>query len=122
MLWPRTQSISTRLHCFETNRSFHSLHLSPVCDDVAPYKILFKATVVGEYEEIASKADRRRVLGTIVSLAADPRPEEARTLPEHEDQHRICLKYHRVIYQIDDSQKLVTVFRIAHRRRQHSTR
>jgi mRNA-degrading endonuclease RelE of RelBE toxin-antitoxin system len=122
MLWPRTQSISTRLHCFETSRSLHSIHLFLVCDGVARYKILFKATVVGEYEEIASKADRRRVLGKIASLIADPRPEEARTLPEHEDQHRICLKYHRVIYQVDDFQKHVTVFRIAHRRRQHSTR
>jgi mRNA-degrading endonuclease RelE of RelBE toxin-antitoxin system len=44
---------------------------------------------------------------------------EARKLPEHEDCHRICLKRHRVIYQIDDFQKQVTVFRIAHPGRRH---
>jgi mRNA-degrading endonuclease RelE of RelBE toxin-antitoxin system len=120
MLWPRTQSISTRLHCFETSRSFHSIHLSVVCDGVASYKVLLKATVGGEYEAIASEADRRRVHWKIASLTDDPRPAEARALPEHEDQYRIRLKLHRVLYQIDDSQKQVTVFRIAHRRRQNS--
>jgi len=120
MLWPRMQSISTHLHCFETSRSLHSIHLFLVCDGVARYKILLKATVVEEYEAIASKGDRRRVLWTIGSLTAEPRPVEARALPEREAQYRIWLKPYRVIYQVDDCQKHVTVFRIAHRRRQNS--
>jgi mRNA interferase RelE/StbE len=88
--------------------------------DVARYKILFKATVVKEYEAIASKAERRRVLWMIAALTDDPRPPEASKLPEHEDRHRICLTHHRVIYQIDDFQKQVTVFRIVNRGRQNS--
>jgi mRNA-degrading endonuclease RelE of RelBE toxin-antitoxin system len=120
MLWPRMQSISTHLHCFETSRSPHSIHLYLVCDGVARYKTLLKATVAGEYEAIASKSDRRRILSAIASLTDDPRPAEARALPEREHQYRIWLKLYRVIYQVDDCQKHVTVFRIAHRRRQNS--
>jgi mRNA-degrading endonuclease RelE of RelBE toxin-antitoxin system len=92
-----------------------------VCDVVASYKILLKATVVREYEAIASKADRRRVLWKIAALTENPRPVEAIKLPEREHQHRICLQRHRVIYQIDDIHKQVTVFRIANRRRRSST-
>jgi mRNA-degrading endonuclease RelE of RelBE toxin-antitoxin system len=121
MLWPRTRSILMHLRCFVTTRLLRSIHLFLVCADVARYKILFKATVVRDYEAIASKADRRRVLGMIASLTTDPRPAKARNLPEHEDRHRICLKHHRVIYEIDDSQKQVTVFRIAHRGRRDAT-
>jgi mRNA interferase RelE/StbE len=109
-----------QLLCFVTIQSPRSIHLFLVCDDVARYKILFKATVVREYEEIGSKRDRRRVLWTMAALADDPRPAKARTLPEREDHHRICLGHHRVVYRIDDRQKQVTVFRIAHRRRHHS--
>ena len=92
-----------------------------VYDVVASYKILLKATVAGEYEAIESRAVRRRILFKIAALAEDPRPAEAKKLPEREGQHRICLERHRVIYQIDDFRKQVTVFRIANRRRRNST-
>ena len=98
-----------------------SIHSYRVYDGVASYKIVLKATVAREYEAIESTADRRRVLGRIAALMEDPRPAEAKKLPEREDQHRICLERHRVIYEIDDFQKQVTVFRIANRRRRHST-
>jgi hypothetical protein len=100
MHWRKTQPISMLLGCFVTTRSPPSIHLFLGCDGVARYKILLKATVVREYEAIASKADRRRVLWTIAALTVDPRPAEATKLPEREDHHRICIKQHRVIYQI----------------------
>jgi len=92
-----------------------------VYDGVARYKVLLKATVVADYEAIDSKVDRRHILWTIAALTVHPRPEVAKKLPESEVRHRISLTHYRVIYQIDDFQKLVTVFRIAHRRRQNST-
>jgi mRNA-degrading endonuclease RelE of RelBE toxin-antitoxin system len=88
---------------------------------VARYKVYLKPTVVREYEEIESKIDRRRILWKIGALAKNPRCAEARKLPESEDGYRICLERHRLVCQIDDLQKQVTVFRIAHRRRQSST-
>jgi len=87
---------------------------------VARYKIFCKEIVFREYEAIATESDRRRVLWTIGSLTNDPRPREARELPELEDHLRIYIEHYRVIYEIDDTQRQVTVFRIAQRRRQNS--
>jgi mRNA-degrading endonuclease RelE of RelBE toxin-antitoxin system len=87
---------------------------------VERYKILLKANVVHEYEAIYSKVERRRVLGKIAALSGDPRPAEATKLPERVDQLRICLVNFRLIYEINDRKKQVTIFRIAHRRSQGS--
>ena len=102
-------------------QSRRSIHLFLVCDDVARYKVNLKPTVAREYEEIESRIDRRRVLWKIGALAENPRCAEARKLPEKDDSYRICLDHHRVVFQIDDLRKQVTVFRIAQRRRQSST-
>ncbi|HEV7612998.1 MAG TPA: hypothetical protein VGO37_14055 [Steroidobacteraceae bacterium] len=80
---------------------------------MASYKILLKAIAAKEYEAIASKVDRRRVLWKIAALSVDPRPAPAGQLTEREDQHRIHVAQHRVIYQIDERQKRVTVFRMS---------
>ena len=106
-----------RLPCFVTSRSLPSILLYRVYDGVVRYKILLKAAAGGEYEALASKADRRRVLAKIGALTDDPRPAESSCLPEYESHRRICLMHLRVIYRIDDFHKRVTVFRIAHRRR-----
>jgi mRNA-degrading endonuclease RelE of RelBE toxin-antitoxin system len=116
-----TPQTSMRLRCFATMRLPHSTHLFQVCDGVESYRVCLKATVAREYEEIDSKADRRRILGKIAALTVNPRLAEAIKLPESDDLYRVCLTHHRVIYQIDDLQKQVTIFRIAHRRRQSST-
>jgi mRNA-degrading endonuclease RelE of RelBE toxin-antitoxin system len=108
------------LPCFVTTKSRRSIHLFLVCDGVARYKVCLKSTVVREYEEIESKIDRRRVLWKIGALADNPRWADSKALPESEDSYRICLAHHRVVYQVDDGHKLVTVFRIANRRRQSS--
>jgi mRNA-degrading endonuclease RelE of RelBE toxin-antitoxin system len=88
---------------------------------VARYKILLKESVVREYEAIAIEADRRRVLWAIGALTDDPRPAVAKKLPGREGHLRIFTKRHRVIYEIDDLQKQVTVFRIVNHGRQNST-
>ena len=93
-----------------------------VCGVVARYKVLLKESVVREYEAIAMQADRRRVLWAIGALMDNPRPAVAKKLPEREDRLRIFTKCHRVIYEIDDLQKQVTVFRIVNHGRQNSTR
>jgi mRNA-degrading endonuclease RelE of RelBE toxin-antitoxin system len=114
------RSIWTQFICFATNRRRHSNHSFLNYGDVARYRISCKAIVFREYEAIESETDRRRVLWTIGGLKDNPRPREATELPEHEDHLRICVEQYRVIYEIDDSQRQVTVFRIAQRRRQNS--
>lgn len=80
------------------------------------YRILLKTSVVREYEDIYSEVERRRVLGKIAGLSADPRPAEATTLPERVDLFRIHFLNYRLIYHVNDRKKQVTVFRIAYRR------
>lgn len=81
------------------------------------YKILMKTTATREYEALADKGDRRRILAKIGALTDDPRPSESCYLPESDNYRRIYLLRYRVIYRIDDFNKQVTVFRIAQRRR-----
>jgi mRNA-degrading endonuclease RelE of RelBE toxin-antitoxin system len=114
------RSIWTQSICFATNRLRHSNHSFLICGDVARYKVLCKEIVLRDYEDIASEGDRRRVLWAIGALKDDPRPREAKRLPEHEDDLRIYVEPFRVIYGIDDSKRQVTVFRIAHSRRQNT--
>ena len=80
------------------------------------YKILLKSNVVQEYEAIYSNVERRRMLGMIAALSDDPRPVAATMLPERVNQFRICAMNYRLIYEINDRTRQVTVFRIAHHR------
>jgi mRNA-degrading endonuclease RelE of RelBE toxin-antitoxin system len=116
------RSIWTRFICFATNLRQLLNHSFLVCAGVARYKVFCKEIVAREYEAIASESDRRRILWTIGGLTDNPRPLDARKLPEHENHLRIYVKHYRVIYGVDDNRRQVTVFRIAHRRRQNPAR
>ena len=103
------------------SRPIRLLHLSLACGDVARYKLLLKAVVVKEYEAITRPADRRSLLATIASLERNPRPADAGRLPEREYLRRICLGRYRLLYEINDQNKEVTVYRIVDRRTEIST-
>ena len=54
-------------------------------------------------------------LKVIVGLAEDPRPAGCVKLVGGRDDWRIRIGDHRIIYAIDDTKHLVTVFSVAHR-------
>lgn len=58
---------------------------------------------------------RARLVATIDSLRADPRPPGCRKL-QGQPFWRIRVQDYRIIYQILDDQLLVTVIRVRHRR------
>ena len=58
---------------------------------------------------------RERIGKAIDALAADPRPPGAVELAGHDD-FRIRVGDYRVVYAVDDTERLVLVARIAHRR------
>jgi mRNA interferase RelE/StbE len=60
-------------------------------------------------------SDYERIRDAIRSLATTPRPEGCRKLTARTG-WRIRIGVYRVIYTIDDSQKLITVLDIGHRR------
>jgi mRNA interferase RelE/StbE len=56
-----------------------------------------------------------RVFHKIESLAGDPRPSGCKKLRGYKDQWRVRIGDWRVIYIVDDTARLVSVTRIAHR-------
>jgi len=58
---------------------------------------------------------RERIGKAIDALAADPRPPGAVKLSGHDD-FRVRVGDYRVVYAVDDTERLVLVARIAHRR------
>lgn len=56
-----------------------------------------------------------RIIGVLRHLAEDPRPRAAAKLVAVEG-YRLRVGEHRIIYDVDDAARVVTVYRIRHRR------
>lgn len=57
-----------------------------------------------------------RIETAIEDLARDPRPRGTKKLVGHENEWRLRVGDHRVLYVIDDAEQRVEVARVAHRR------
>ena len=76
------------------------------------------------YLESAAERDLRRlpadifhrIIPRLQTMAEDPRPPGCRKLTGSENDWRIRIGEYRVIYEIDEGQRVVRVFRIRHRR------
>jgi mRNA interferase RelE/StbE len=71
---------------------------------------------VKEIEAVGRKADRRRIVGRIQALAAEPRPSGSEKLSGHNDRYRVRQGNYRVVYSIDDAQRIVLIVKVGHRR------
>lgn len=58
----------------------------------------------------------RRILEAIESLAINPWPPGCRKMEGHQQLWRIQIGVYRIIYQIDEDKRLITSYRIGHRR------
>ena len=81
---------------------------------MASYKLLIKPSAGKEIEALP-KPDRRRIVGKITSLSRDPRPPGVEKLSGH-DQYRIRQGDYRILYEIQDSDLVVVVVKVGHRR------
>ena len=52
----------------------------------------------------------------ILSLYDEPRPHNSKKLSGGDSRWRIRVGDYRILYEIDDSQKIVNIYRIAHRK------
>lgn len=59
---------------------------------------------------------QRQLIDRVESLANDPRPQNCKLLCSYEKLYRIRSGDYRIIYKIDDEQKVVTIDWIRHRR------
>jgi len=82
---------------------------------VESYRLFIKPSAAKELEAVRSKRDRGRIVATVRSLAADPRPSGCQKL-SGSNKYRVRKGEYRILYQIEDDRRLVTVVKIGHRR------
>ena len=82
---------------------------------MARYKLRIKKSAAKELEAIPLKADRRRIVARIESLADDPRPDGCRKLSGSE-RYRIRQGRYRIVYTIEDDVLVVYVVKVGDRK------
>jgi mRNA interferase RelE/StbE len=81
---------------------------------MASYDLLFKKSVAKDLRQLP-KADVKRILQRIRSLAVEPRPLGCEKLSGQE-RYRVRQGAYRIVYQIDAHVLIVLVVKVGHRR------
>ena len=87
---------------------------------MASYELVFKKSVPKDLREFP-KADVKRILHRIRSLADDPRPPGCEKL-SGQQRYRVRQGLYRIVYEIDDKVLIVLVVKIGHRRDVYRTK
>lgn len=80
-----------------------------------PHSLRFKSSVEKDLRRLPVKS-RARCLERIDGLRLTPRPKGVRQVVGGERTYRLRVGVYRVIYQVDDASRLVTVFHVRHRK------
>jgi mRNA interferase RelE/StbE len=78
------------------------------------YRLLLKKSAERELRK-TPKADLQRITERINELAAAPRPSGSEKLAG-QDSYRIRQGDYRIVYTVDDDQKLIEIIKVGHRR------
>lgn len=78
------------------------------------YRVIIERRAAKEIERLPAEIIQG-VIDTIKSLKSNPRPHNVKRLVG-EIGWRIRISDYRILYVIDDSQRLITIYRIKHRR------
>ena len=81
---------------------------------MANYRLIFRKSVAKDLRSIP-KRDVARILKRIEALAGNPRPEGCEKLSGQE-RFRVRQGAYRIIYEIRDTERIITVVKIGHRR------
>lgn len=81
---------------------------------MASYRLLIKPSAAKELERLPTK-DRKRLVARMQGLSAQPRPPGCEKLTGH-DLFRVRQGDYRILYEVQDPDLVVTVFKIGHRR------
>lgn len=87
---------------------------------MANYSLLFKKSVTKDLKNIPNK-DVKRILACIESLCVNPRANGCIKLTGQE-LYRKRQGLYRIIYEIQDSELIITVVKVAHRSDVYKTR
>ena len=80
-----------------------------------PHSLRFKSSVEKDLRRLPSKS-RSRCLESIAELGLTPRPAGARQVVGGERTYRLRVGVYRVIYQVDDAARVITVVSVRHRK------
>ncbi len=83
------------------------------------YKVLIKKSGAEELAEIPRK-DLEKIVRRIRALGQNPRPSGCRKL-SGEDRYRLRQGDYRIVYAVDDSQRIVKIYKIGNRREIYRT-
>jgi mRNA interferase RelE/StbE len=79
------------------------------------YKILIKKSAADELAGGIPRRDLEKIVRRIRDLGNDPRPSGCRKL-SGQDRYRLRQGDYRIVYAVDDSRRIVEVFKIGNRR------
>jgi mRNA interferase RelE/StbE len=81
---------------------------------MARYEILLRRSVLGKDLSRIPKADARRIVESIRSLADDPRSPGSKRLSGKE-RYRVRHGNYRIVYSIQDQERSVWIVKVGHR-------
>jgi mRNA interferase RelE/StbE len=81
---------------------------------VGNYAVELRRSATKELDDLAS-ADLVRVMSRIRALGTNPRPAGSEKLTGAE-QYRVRQGVYRILYEVDDARRIVTIVKIGHRR------
>lgn len=84
---------------------------------VASYRLEVKRSAAKEVADLP-KADCQRIVAKLQALADDPRPHGAEKLTG-DDKYRVRQGNYRILYEIDDASKTVTIVKVGNRKEVH---
>jgi mRNA interferase RelE/StbE len=80
-----------------------------------PYTVIIENRAQRDFLSLQSPIDAA-VRQRIDSLCREPRPHGVKKLSGTDDGHRVRVGDHRILYTMDDHHRVVTIYRIRHRR------
>ena len=80
-----------------------------------PYIVIIENKAQKEFLKLSPPHDNS-VKKAIDKLDKEPRPSSAKKLSGSKDGYRVRVGDYRILYTIDDQRKVVTIYRIRHRR------
>ncbi|MCP9823988.1 type II toxin-antitoxin system RelE/ParE family toxin [Synechococcus sp. EJ6-Ellesmere] len=83
---------------------------------MAAYNLSIKRSASKELQAVSDKETLTRLIEKIKSLATEPRPQGAEKLAGRSNLYRVRQGHYRVIYSVDDQERVVDVVKVGHRR------
>ena len=83
---------------------------------VGVYRVRIKTSAARELARIAARSDRQRIVARIQDLARNPRPPGCQKLVGGDGRYRVRQGRFRIVYAVDDRQRIVEIFKIGDRR------